>query len=147
MNTIISIFKKYACLFTIAMAIVYPSTAFGVQVIWTLDNVSFDDGGTASGYFVSDTDMPHGEYFIIDWEITVSGGNETIFPRNAIALHNLGKITKNPGNSMKFPGYRPYPYPRGSRQSQGFRIYFRRIPLDYARFFQTLDALRDARRR
>jgi len=44
-------------------------------ITWTLDEVVFSDGGTATGYFTVDP-MTNG---IIDWTTTVSGGNTGIF--------------------------------------------------------------------
>ena len=43
---------------------------------WTLDNVTFDDGGVASGTF----DYDASRNLILDWNINVSGGDETTFP-------------------------------------------------------------------
>lgn len=45
------------------------------NVIWTLNNVVFTDGGTATGSFTLD---PSGNY--ISWNIVVSGGDTVGFP-------------------------------------------------------------------
>lgn len=66
--------------FAILITSVLHVNAFGVQVTWTLDNVVFEDGGTASGYFITDFDFSNSPYFITEFEITASGGNEAIFP-------------------------------------------------------------------
>jgi len=49
-----------------------------MPVTWTLQNVTFDDGGTASGWFVYDADTPQAP--TIEFSISVSGGNTQIFP-------------------------------------------------------------------
>jgi hypothetical protein len=48
-------------------------------VRWDLQNMKFDDGGTASGFFFWNADQPGGQ-FITDFDIKVSGGNTAIFP-------------------------------------------------------------------
>jgi hypothetical protein len=50
--------------------------ATAVPVRWTLANVRFDDGGTATGYFVFDADTNA----FTDRAISVAGGNTTDFP-------------------------------------------------------------------
>jgi len=91
MKIITLILKKHVLLFAIALPIIHPINALGVQVTWNLDDIVFDDGGRASGYFIFDTEYPIGsELAITDWEITVSGGDETLFP----------EFTYDPSNSV-----------------------------------------------
>jgi hypothetical protein len=52
-----------------------PSAA-AVPVRWTLQNVAFEDGGRAEGWFVYDE--PTG--LVIDWSLTVTGGDTLAFP-------------------------------------------------------------------
>lgn len=47
-----------------------------MPLTWSLDNVTFTDGAVATGSFSYDADINS----LIDWSISVSGGNETIFP-------------------------------------------------------------------
>ena len=67
-----------------------PFTEVQSQVLrWTLENVRFDDGAQATGYFDFDPILPlivdpdEGGFVglrILRWNITVSGGNEQLFP-------------------------------------------------------------------
>lgn len=47
-----------------------------VTLTWTLDNVTFADGGVATGTF----DYVASRNSIVDWNVSVSGGDETTFP-------------------------------------------------------------------
>jgi hypothetical protein len=47
---------------------------------WDLDNVSFGDGGKATGAFLIDTDLVGSADALIDYDITVSGGDTAHFP-------------------------------------------------------------------
>jgi len=52
----------------------------GAQLVrWNLRNVTFDDGGTANGYFVVRADQS-GNFTIADWSISVTGGSNTNVP-------------------------------------------------------------------
>jgi hypothetical protein len=51
-------------------------TALATSVQYSIDDVAFEDGGTATGTFVYDTDLDE----ITDWSVSVSGGNEDTFP-------------------------------------------------------------------
>lgn len=52
------------------------ANAFAFPVTWTLSGVTFDDGGTASGYFVYDADNAA----VLQASIAVAGGNTGTFP-------------------------------------------------------------------
>lgn len=52
--------------------------AQAVPITWTLQNVTFDDGGTASGWFVYDADTPQAP--TTQFSISVSGGDVKTFP-------------------------------------------------------------------
>lgn len=43
---------------------------------WQLQDVTFDDGGIATGFLTFDYNVNS----ILDWNITTSGGDETVFP-------------------------------------------------------------------
>jgi hypothetical protein len=47
-----------------------------IPLTWSLDNVEFTDGGIATGSFTYDADTNS----LIDWNISVSGGDEGPFP-------------------------------------------------------------------
>ena len=53
-----------------------PALTRATPITWTLQGVTFQDGGTASGTIQYDADTNHGS----DWNISVSGGNTGIFP-------------------------------------------------------------------
>ncbi len=55
---------------------VVAAKAEAAKVTWTLTNVTFDDGGIATGTF----DFDAATSTISDWMIDVSGGDETTFP-------------------------------------------------------------------
>ena len=65
--------------------------AHGLPVEWTLDNVSFDDGGTAFGSFVYDADA--NEYSSIS--VSTTAGTAFGGAGYIDEVHNLG---------MPFPG-------------------------------------------
>lgn len=52
--------------------------AQAMPVTWTLQNVTFDDGGTASGWFVYDADTPQAA--VTEFSISVAGGDTQVFP-------------------------------------------------------------------
>jgi hypothetical protein len=64
-------------------------------VTWWLQDVSFEDGGTASGYFVFDTNA------LTDWNISVSGGDLGVFPAFSFVPANtiLSGSGTYPGNT------------------------------------------------
>lgn len=51
-------------------------TAHATPMTWSLDNVFFNDGATAGGSFTYD----EATNSVSDWNISVSGGNESVFP-------------------------------------------------------------------
>lgn len=53
-------------------------SAHAMPITWTLQNVTFDDGGTASGWFIYDADQPQAP--TTQFSISVSGGNVKTFP-------------------------------------------------------------------
>ena len=70
------------------------ATAQADVIRYTLVNVEFEDGGTATGYFDWDTDLPDlaPEFSgaSVNYEINVSGGNETDFPPISLTDENSG---------------------------------------------------------
>jgi hypothetical protein len=48
-------------------------------VIWDLQDVTFADGGAASGWFKLDFDAPAGSSPLLDWDVTTSGGDAEKF--------------------------------------------------------------------
>ena len=48
------LFVKFACLVALTMGL--TTAAKAAPVLWTLNNVTFDDGGTATGSFIFDAD-------------------------------------------------------------------------------------------
>jgi len=60
----------------LAGLLVAAPTAAADPVRWTLQDVSFEEGGTAAGWFVYDE--PTG--LVIDWSLSVSGGDTVTFP-------------------------------------------------------------------
>lgn len=61
-----------------ALFLAGAGTASALPVTWTLHDVAFVDGGTASGWFVYDKDASL--YLLASWSITVAGGDTTTFP-------------------------------------------------------------------
>jgi hypothetical protein len=50
------------------------------QITWTLQNVTFSDGGTATGSFVVDTSQPVSSSSVVSYNITAFLGNSADFP-------------------------------------------------------------------
>lgn len=63
---------------------------------WDLDNVSFGDGGRATGAFLIDTDLVDSADALIDYDITVSGGDTAHFPAFHWTVDNsAGELTES----------------------------------------------------
>jgi hypothetical protein len=61
----------------VAVALVLAASPATAQVnTWNLVGVTFADGGTASGFITYDASTDT----IVDWDVSVSGGNEATFP-------------------------------------------------------------------
>lgn len=54
-----------------AMFVLFAGMASAGPVTWSLVNTSFDDGGTASGFFVFNADTNN----ILDWELITTAGS------------------------------------------------------------------------
>jgi len=71
-------------------------------VTWTLDDVTFDDGGIAIGSFVFDANSNS----VIDWNLSASGGLEGIFPEfnyTPATVQEVGVFdTRAGGQSFQF---------------------------------------------
>jgi len=46
------------------------------SLTWSLDNVTFNDGGIATGSFTIDASLNS----VLNWNISVSGGDQVVFP-------------------------------------------------------------------
>lgn len=80
--------------------------AIAVPVVWTLDGVRFDDGGTASGSFLYDADV-FGQTPLAKFRIETTGGSEafgTFTYDESTAIHALQAHTIFPG------GFAPYAF-------------------------------------
>lgn len=77
--------KSLVSLVLLVTMLLIGSSAMAAPVTWTLDNVTLDDGGTATGSFVFDFDICHaggatscaGNGFVpsfLSWNIELSGG-------------------------------------------------------------------------
>jgi hypothetical protein len=64
------------------LALSFPPRALAVPITWNLDGVSFTDGGIAQGYITFDwpSNIVDALITVDSFHITVSGGDETIFP-------------------------------------------------------------------
>ena len=83
------------------------------SVRWNLRNVTFDDGATASGYFVVTATGQTGNFAVTDWSITVSGGSNT----------NLPPATYNPASGAARGGlqFRDIEFSQGPVFGNGIR--------------------------
>lgn len=73
--------------FLAAALLLFVPAATAVPVTWTLDSVSFNDGGTASGWFIADADAPA----VTSFEISVAGGNTANFPEFTYTSASVGQ--------------------------------------------------------
>lgn len=69
-----------------------------VAARWTLQDIVFDDGGSAAGSFILDAE--HGEFLDID--ISVSGGNLATFPPVTYNLANVVLANFDPEDGVRF---------------------------------------------
>jgi len=80
---------------------------------WTLNNVNFDDGGQVTGWFILDADLltpancnASCNGAPSDWRLSVSGGNDTVFPPFTYDPPDIGWVFLPeygfPGNSFQF---------------------------------------------
>ena len=83
--------RRFACLVFVLVCLV-PSAAFAASVRWTLSDVRFADGGTASGWFVQDADTQ----LVSAWSINTAGGDTTAFPPQSYSSQN-GQATSDNG--------------------------------------------------
>lgn len=60
---------------SLALTLVCLTNAFAIPVTWTLSGVTFDDGGTLSGYFVYDADTSD----FSQGTVSTAGGNTAVF--------------------------------------------------------------------
>jgi hypothetical protein len=58
-----------------ALVLLCATSYASADVVWTLNNVTFADGGTATGSF---TLNPSGSF--VNWNIIISGGDTSTFP-------------------------------------------------------------------
>lgn len=80
-------FARFACLVSV-VAMLLPGIAAAAPVRWTLSNVTFEDGGTASGSFVYDAVANT----VDSWSIAVAGGGTSTFPPLTYANGNSAAI-------------------------------------------------------
>ena len=78
------------------VAFCFAITANAKIIRYTLDNVTFEDGGTASGYFEWDTSLPNitNEYqgASVNYDVSVSGGG-AVFPTFNYLPANSGPMS------------------------------------------------------
>ena len=60
----------------LAFTLLFGLAVSAAPVTWTLNGVTFDDGGIATGSFVFDADT----LTVLTYSITTSGGNTALFP-------------------------------------------------------------------
>lgn len=72
----LSIWRRIRLTLALVLLSLGPLSSAALPLTWSLDNVAFTDGGIATGSFTFDADTNS----LIDWNISVSGGDETIFP-------------------------------------------------------------------
>jgi hypothetical protein len=77
--------STFIALATLCAAAASAGMLSAAPITWTLTNINFDDGGTATGSFTWDADTNS----MIDWSMSVTGGNPLTFPA----------FTYNPGDS------------------------------------------------
>lgn len=58
------------------MSVALSNASLASTITWTLNNVGFSDGGTATGWFSVDN-VSHN---FLSWDFFVSGGNTAVFP-------------------------------------------------------------------
>jgi len=91
-------FKKLSLLICV---ILWAASSQAAPLTWNLDGVNFDDGGVATGNFVFDADTNT----VLDWNISVSGGDEDLFPifsYTPTTVIAVGVYTAGSGQSLQF---------------------------------------------
>lgn len=69
--------SRFGGVFIVAASVMFwGTTATAIPVTWNLSGVTFDDGGTASGWFDYDADVNS----VFDYDISVAGGDTGDFP-------------------------------------------------------------------
>ncbi|MDJ0926965.1 MAG: hypothetical protein QNJ73_04865 [Gammaproteobacteria bacterium] len=98
-------------LFSAAVVLLLASGVAGAApLVWTLTNVEFDDGGTATGFIEFDAALAAAGPCdpvcpgLIDGSITVSGGDQTTFPPFTYDATNVLAETFPP-DPPRFPGH------------------------------------------
>src|SRR5258706_11545085 len=94
-------------LLAIATLLAFLSPARADVVTWQLQNVGFDDGGQATGWF----NVDNVTHTFLDWSISVNGGNTTVFPNALYDPHQTGAPVAS--RDWKRPFEDPIALPRG----------------------------------
>ena len=87
--------------FAAAILLLGSSPAAAIPLIWTLQNVTFSDGGIATGDLTFDAASGS----VLDWNISISGGDASTFPMFTYApltVGDVGIFSAGPGLSFQF---------------------------------------------
>jgi hypothetical protein len=87
--------------FAFAIPLMGPAPAVAMPLTWTLQGVTFSDGGIATGAFTYDAASGS----VLDWDISISGGDLNTFPLfvyTPATVQDVGIFTAGPGLSLQF---------------------------------------------
>lgn len=97
----LSIWSRIRLTLALVLLSLGPLPSAAMPLTWSLDNVTFTDGGVATGSFSYDADTSS----LVDWNISVSGGDETTFPAfsyTPATIPDTGVFDTGPGLSFQF---------------------------------------------
>ena len=95
------VFTNFAILVILLMLVPYSRNTLASIEHWVLSDVKLSDGGVVTGSFDFDptkVESPSTQEALLNWSITVSGGNNNIFPEfswdtaNSLAYYQTGTI-------------------------------------------------------
>lgn len=94
--------SSMACFVTaFAIQFMMPVSAMAAPMTWTLQGVTFSDGGSATGDITYDASSGS----LLDWDISISGGDTNTFPVFIYApatVQEIGVFTAGAGLSLQF---------------------------------------------
>lgn len=101
MKSLVKGWFKFAAMASAAgMMITTPASA--APVLWTLQNISFTDGGSLTGSFVHDSDLAATDA-VLSLSVTASGGDESIFaPLTYTKSNSLARMANFVGSPTLF---------------------------------------------
>jgi hypothetical protein len=93
--------SMYCLVIAFAIQFMGPFQAIAAPLTWTLQGVTFNDGGSATGDITFDASSGS----VLNWDISISGGDVSTFPAftyTPATVQEVGIFAAGPGMSLQF---------------------------------------------